>query len=199
MGKYVGAGQPDIAIARTRLTLALAMCYMTACALIFFVFRHPLIAAFLPADSDPVRAAHIIEIGGKIMICTAVFQTFDAFGIIYTGALRGAGDTVWPGVVTMILSWLFIVAGGYAIVHFIPQLESIGPWIVSAIYIIIYGMTMWWRFATGKWRSIDLLKRGRAGTAEEAMHEASDPALGAMAAAAPPMMGEVAEPVVAKN
>jgi hypothetical protein len=62
--------------------------------------------------------------------------------------------------VTMVYSWLLIVAGGYAIAHWMPQLESIGPWIASAVYVIAYGLTMWWRFAAGKWRSIDLLKRG---------------------------------------
>jgi MATE family multidrug resistance protein len=168
VGKYIGAGKPDVAVARARLTLKLAMFYMTGCALVFFVFRHPLIAAFLSADTDPARAARIIEIGGKIMICTAVFQTVDAFGIVYTGALRGAGDTVWPGVVTMIYSWVFIVGGGYAMVHFYPQLESIGPWLASAFYVILYGVTMWWRFVAGNWRSIDLLKRGPSESAAEA-------------------------------
>ena len=131
------------------------------------------------------------------MICTAVFQTFDAFGIVYTGALRGAGDTVWPGVVTMLLSWIFIVGGGYAMAFAWPQLESIGPWVASAVYIIIYGLVMWWRFAAGHWRSIDLLKRGPAAEAREAMDEA--PALGLVSAAVPPMLGEVAEPVSARD
>jgi MATE family multidrug resistance protein len=194
VGKYIGAGKPDIAVARARLTLGLAMAYMTACALVFYVFRHPLIEAFIGSEVDPERAARIVEIGGKIMICTAVFQTVDAFGIIYSGALRGAGDTVWPGMVTMVYSWLLIVAGGYAIAHWMPQLESIGPWIASAVYVIAYGLTMWWRFAAGKWRSIDLLGRNQPDTGEEAIDEAADPALGAMTCAAPPMMGEVAEP-----
>ena len=221
VGKYIGAGQPETAIARTRLTLTLAMCYMTFCALIFFFFRHPLIGAFIGHDVDPARAARIIEIGGKIMICTAVFQTFDAFGIVYTGALRGAGDTVWPGVVTMLLSWIFIVGGGYAMAFAWPQLESIGPWVASAVYIILYGLVMWWRFAAGHWRSIDLLKRGkcakcgydmrqnangvcpecgtRMDAAQEARDEAADPALGAVTCAVPTVMGEVAEPVGSKN
>lgn len=199
VGKYIGAGQPDVAVARAKLTFRLAMFYMTACALVFFIFRHPLIAAFLGADTDPAQAARIIEIGGKIMICTAVFQTFDAFGIVYTGALRGAGDTVWPGVVTMIYSWVFIVGGGYAMVWLYPQLESVGPWLASAFYVILYGLTMWARFARGRWRSIDLLKRGAASTGAEALDEAADPALGAMTAVAPPMMGEVAETVGSKG
>lgn len=195
VGKYIGAGKPDIAIARTRLTLALSMAYMTFCALIFFLFRHQLIAAFLGREVDPARAARIIEIGGKIMIATAIFQTFDAVGVIYTGALRGAGDTIWPGVITMIYSWLFIVAGGYAVVYAFPQLESLGPWLAAAFYIIVYGLTMWRRFAGERWRSIDLLKRGAVQSAQEAIEEVGEPVMGKVAASAPAMLGDVAEPM----
>ena len=72
------------------------MAYMTVCAVIFFVFRYELISYFVAGEGLlPGQAAEIIEAGGKLMICAAVFQTVDAFGITYTGALRGAGDTVW--------------------------------------------------------------------------------------------------------
>ncbi len=158
VGKYVGAGQPDIAVSRARLGLALAVGYMTVCAVIFYVFRHPLISFFVAAkELPPDRAARIIEIGGRLMICAAVFQTMDAFGITYTGALRGAGDTVWPGMVTIVYSWVFIVAGGWSIAVLWPQLESVGPWIAAAFYLLVFGATMWWRFESGRWRKIRLL------------------------------------------
>ncbi len=157
VGKYIGAGDPDTAVARARFGVGLAAGYMTVCALIFFVFRHPLVSIFVSGDATPEQAANIIAIGGRLMICAAVFQTFDAIAIVYSGALRGAGDTVWPGVITMIYSWLFIVGAGYALVVFAPGLESIGPWIGAASFIIAIGVTMAWRFESGRWRSIKLL------------------------------------------
>jgi hypothetical protein len=39
-----------------------------------------------------------------------------------------------------------------------PQLESLGPWLGAAAYIIVYGITMAWRFESGRWRSIRLLR-----------------------------------------
>lgn len=150
VGKYIGAGKPEVAIARTRLTLALAMIYMTTCAAVFVIFRYRLIGWF-------TKDEEIIRIGARLLICTAVFQTADAIGVIYTGALRGAGDTIWPGVMTVIYSWVFIVAGGWLIRRYCPGLESVGPWMAAAVYIIIYGLTMWRRFAGGHWKSIRLL------------------------------------------
>ena len=158
VGKYVGAGEPDVAVARARLGLGMAVGYMTICGLIFFLFRSQLIGLFVSGkDLDPAQAQEIIEIGGWLMICAAIFQTADAFGITYSGALRGAGDTVWPGVVTVIYSWVFIVAGGWSIAVLWPQLGSVGPWIAASAFVIAYGVTIWRRFEGGRWRSIRLL------------------------------------------
>jgi MATE family multidrug resistance protein len=174
VGKYVGAGQPDTAVARARLGVALAVAYMTLCAVVFLVFRYQLIGFFVAGrDVTPDQAREIITVGGRLMICAAVFQTADAFGIVYTGALRGAGDTVWPGVMTIAYSWVFIVGGGWSLAVLWPGLTSLGPWIAAAVYIIVYGLTMWWRFETGRWRSIRLLEpRPPAGTPPPAVPSA---------------------------
>ncbi len=158
VGKYIGAGQPEVASARARLGVGMAMVYMTVCAVIFYVFRYEVIGWFVGGSDVTIeQAERIVTIGAKLMICAAIFQTVDAFGIVYTGGLRGAGDTVWPGIVTIIYSWTFIVAGGWAMTVLWPQLESVGPWIGASVYIIIYGITMSWRFESGRWRSIKLL------------------------------------------
>jgi hypothetical protein len=60
--------------------------------------------------------------------------------------------------VTIAYSWGFIVIGGWSIAVLWPELESVGPWIAAAAYVILYGLTMWWRFETGRWRSISLLE-----------------------------------------
>ncbi|MHC5001543.1 MAG: MATE family efflux transporter [Planctomycetota bacterium] len=159
VGRYIGAGQPDVAAARARLALTLAVGYMTACAVVFFVFRGPLVGLFIAPDLAPEPAAAVRSIGAKLLICAAVFQTIDAVGIVYTGALRGAGDTVWPGVVTVAYSWLLIVLGGWLAIRLVPQLESVGPWIAATAFIVAYGVTMAVRFESGFWRSICLLQK----------------------------------------
>jgi MATE family multidrug resistance protein len=160
VGRYIGARRPDLAVARARSGLAIGMTYTTVCGLLFFVFREPLIDFFVADDSVTAeRAARIIEIGSRIMVCAAIFQAADAAGIIYSGALRGAGDTLWPGVAAVVYSWLFTVGLGWLLTIWFPQWESVGPWIGAAMYIIILGITMAWRFEGGAWRRIDLLGR----------------------------------------
>ena len=157
VGKYIGAGDPDTAVYRTRVGVCIAMVYMTICAAVFIVFRYELIELFVGADMPEDQRQEIIAVGANMLILVALFQTVDALGIIYSGALRGAGDTVWPGIVTAIYSWVFIVGGGWIAVTYFEELGSIGPWIAAATYVILIGLTMAVRFERGGWRSIDLL------------------------------------------
>ena len=121
------------------------------------IFRAPLISLFT-STADAANTAEIIRIGSTLMICAAVFQTFDAIGIVYNGALRGAGDTVVPGLYTIAFNWIFIVLGGWLFVVLWPALESLGPWIASAIYIIVLSVFLTKRFESGHWRRIRLLE-----------------------------------------
>jgi MATE family multidrug resistance protein len=158
VGRSIGAGRPDDAVRQTHAALTVSLAYMTLWGIVMFVWRHDMVGIF--ADSGDVPAeqvARIVAIGGTLMICAAVFQTFDALGIIYTGALRGAGDTLVPGIATVTLSWGMIVGGGLALVAWFPQWESTGPWLAATAYIVIYGLFMAWRFESGRWRSIRLL------------------------------------------
>jgi MATE family multidrug resistance protein len=169
VGKYIGAKEPDTAVSRARVGVAVAMVYMTICASLFVIFRYECMEMFINSDQySQEDKTEIIRLGANMLIVVAVFQTVDALGIVYTGALRGAGDTVFPGIVTAIYSWVFIVGGGWVAITFFPQLGSIGPWIAASVYIILIGLTMTVRFERGGWRSIDLLGRGTRGEAGRA-------------------------------
>ena len=159
VGKYIGAKKPDVAASRARVGVGIALVYMTACAIVFVVFRNELMEWFVNDSSyTQIERQEIITLGANMLILVALFQTVDALGIVYTGALRGAGDTVWPGMVTAIYSWIFIVGGGWVSVTYFPEIGSIGPWIAAATYVIIIGITMAIRFERGGWRSIRLLE-----------------------------------------
>ncbi len=162
VGRYLGAGDHRTAEARAWLGVRLTMVYMGLCGVAFVVFRRPLIGFFIdPEEVSAAATAEMLAIGGKLMICAAVFQIFDAIGITISGALRGAGDTVWPGVATAVSSWVCIIGVGVAMIVLFPQLESLGPWIGAATYIIVLSILLLWRFVAGPWRSMKLLEETR--------------------------------------
>ncbi len=164
VGRYIGMGRLSMAKRRAHTAVTLCMTYMGLCGLAFWLFGEELVRWYitlLPAQGEEtgVSIEQVVSIGGGIMICAAVFQLFDAIGIVFVGALRGAGDTLWPMFATIILCWSIIVGGGILMIHFFPDLESLGPWIVASAYVILLGPVLAWRFESGKWRKIDLLKK----------------------------------------
>jgi multidrug resistance protein, MATE family len=163
VGKYMGMKRPDIAQRRTWLCVGLALVYMIACGVAFVVFRGPLVRFFMDSGTSAGDADEIVALGSTFLIATAAFQAFDALAMTTSGALRGAGDTVVPGVVTVLLSWVVIVLGGKALVAWMPEWGSLGPWIAAASYIACLGVFLMTRFMLGRWKTIDVLTRSAGG------------------------------------
>lgn len=158
VGKYIGMDRPNLAEKRAWLGVRLACLYMGLCGLVFVVFRHQLVGFFVPQDTPPPAMERLVELGSAMLIATAAFQLFDAIAMVLSGALRGAGDTIFPGVMTVIAAWTVIVGGGFAMMHFFPRLESIGAWIAAGAYIVTLCAVLLFRFLAGHWKNIRLVR-----------------------------------------
>ena len=139
VGRYVGAGRNDIAAQRAHLGFKVATGYMLSCGLMYFFARRPLMHPF---THDP----EVLRIGMTLLIFAAIYQSFDAMFIIYNGALRGAGDTFWPSVVTGFAVWSIMLCGGYVTARRFPQFGVAGPWTLATIYGAFLGGFMLTRF-----------------------------------------------------
>ena len=147
VGRYLGAGRPDLAHRRADLGFAITAAYMLTCGLAFFLGRHVLIGLF---TQDP----EVLRIGPMLLIFAGVYQFFDAMYIIYNGALRGAGDTFIPAIATASLCWGLTVLLGHAVAKYWSQWGPAGPWSVATLYGILLGIFMLIRFRRGTWKAI---------------------------------------------
>ena len=169
VGRYVGRGEPDVARQRAHLGFKVAAGYMIACGLVYFFARRPLIHMF---THDP----QVASIGMTLLVFAALYQICDAMYIIYNGALRGAGDTFIPSIVTGVLVWGLMLFGGYVVARAFPQWGVAGPWTVATLYGLILGVFMWWRFTTGKWQSVNLEQENGSDTVGDPAEAAAVPA-----------------------
>ena len=152
VGRAIGQDKKDIAIKQTDLCLKISLVYMGLVGLYFFAFKESLMTFFSTDDM-------VIKTGTNILICAAIFQIFDAVAIIYSSALRGAGDTMWPAAASAIGTIVILGIGGSFTVWFFPQLGAVGPWIADTISGILVGLAILWRFKSNGWMKIDLFKR----------------------------------------
>jgi len=149
VGRYIGRGQPDIAMRRAYLGFTVSTIYMLFCGIGFYSFRHQLISLF---SHDP----QVQRVGAIYLIYAAVYEPFDSMYIIFVGALRGAGDTLVPAVMVATLCFTLCVGGGVYVAKYVPQLGYGGPWMAATLYGIISGVFLLVRFARGRWKNINL-------------------------------------------
>jgi MATE family multidrug resistance protein len=147
VGRYIGMGREDLAHKRADLGFVVAGAIMLSCGLLFFFGRNVLMGLF---TQDP----QILRVGAMLLVFAAIYQFFDAMYITYNGALRGAGDTFVPAMVTAGLCWGITVFGGYSVARWRPQWGAAGPWTVATAYGVILGFFMLTRFRRGHWRAI---------------------------------------------
>jgi len=161
VGFAIGARRPDEADRRAMTALRLTMAYMGAIGLLLFALRWPLLRVMSP---DP----EVLAIGAGIMCWVAVYQVFDAMGITFIFALRGAGDTRVSALLNAGCCWLIFILGGWAVARWRPAWGVHGPWLLAVAYLIVLGSLLLWRWRSGAWRRIRLFEQGHAAPAEQA-------------------------------
>lgn len=151
VGFAIGQGRPEEARMRTRVALGVTVVYMGAAGLLFLLARGPLVALF---NSEGA----VIAAGSIVMIWAAIFQVFDAMGITYMNALRGAGDTRYPAVVMAVCCWGVFIGGGVVVARLVPSWGISGPWAACTLYIVLVGVALWWRWRGPAWQRIRLFQ-----------------------------------------
>jgi len=151
VGKSIGRGKNRIAVKQTRLCLRIALTYMGIVGVCFLLFGQTLMRLW---SSDE----KVIQIGAEILIMAAIYQVFFASRTVYSGALRGAGDTLWLAGASAFGAIIVLGLGGFVIINLFAGLGALGPWIAATLSIIAMGLANRIRFKSNKWRQINLFK-----------------------------------------
>jgi MATE family multidrug resistance protein len=145
-GRFTGAGDVASVERSFRSSLALGGILGGALALLYVGAAGPLLRLF---TDDPA----VIALGRPLLAMGAVYQLFDAVGIIAEGALRGAGDTRWPFAVHTVLNWVFFLPIAY-LLGVVLGYGLFGAWVGGLVFVVALAAVLVWRFRSGAWRRI---------------------------------------------
>ncbi len=159
VGQNLGAGRPSQAARGGWMAFGLACGVMSLMALIFYSFAPAMFAVFCPEPAD----APIIDLGVPVLRLVAFAMPPLASTIVFTYALRGAGDTrvpvlfTWTGffLVRIPLAYLLtgtsVAAGPFGVVPGLG-LGLLGAWWAMFADLLVRGMFFFARFARGTWQ-----------------------------------------------
>ncbi|WP_175517316.1 MATE family efflux transporter [Planctomicrobium piriforme] len=155
VGHRVGERKPELATRTVWIAFALSGGYMLLFALIYLSVPGVILYPFMHGDEVALFEAMEPTV---IMLLryVALYTFFDAMAIIFGSAVRGAGDTMFSLIFTVVGGWLLMVAptiwairNGYGL-H--------GCWIAVSVTVIVMGLGFLFRFQQGHWKTMQVIE-----------------------------------------
>ena len=151
VGRSMGRGDPDTAQRATFAGLKLGWIYSGAILMLFLSFPGELVELFRPVHhSDIFEQARPLAV--FMLRVAALYVMTDTMFAVLSGALRGAGDTVWAMLITGTLHWA-LVPILYGTLNVLKLSARIG-WVTLVCVFISFSAAIIWRYARGPWRTL---------------------------------------------
>ena len=157
VGQYLGGDKPDRAQSVVYSGFHLTLVYMISIAAAYVLVPDVFVAPFA-LRADPEGFSEIYGYSIILLRFVAVYSVFDTMNIIFCSAIKGAGDTRYVMLVTVILSVFVFVLPVYLAVD-VFELGLMVAWVFATAYITILGFIFYFRFLGGKWKTMRVIER----------------------------------------
>ncbi|MBM4068595.1 MAG: MATE family efflux transporter [Planctomycetes bacterium] len=154
VGQRLGENRPDLAERTTWTGLWLAFIYMSVVAGIYLLMPDALTRLF-ESDEDPAKWGQIAPLVPFLLRFIAVYSLFDGVNLVFSFALRGAGDTRFVTTVAVALAWPVMVVPTWAVCAYGWGLTW--AWTFVTTYILLLAVVYWLRFRQRRWQSMRVI------------------------------------------
>lgn len=156
VGQNLGKKRPDFSIIYGKTAQRIGFIVSILLMLLFSFGGNFLINLFMSGEAEvQADADRIVELGVKILLILAVMTPTQISQVIFSGALRGAGDTKYTAMVSFICIALVRPVFTYLLCYGL-DFAVIGAWLAMTIDQVMRLILMFTRFSSGKWTKIKL-------------------------------------------
>lgn len=156
VGQSLGRDRPDLASRSVMSGLHLALLYMGTIACLYAFTPDIFLKPFaLNADKESFQAIRAIAVIALRYV--AAYSLFDALAIVYSSALKGAGDTrytMW--VMTAAIIFALVLPTYVAIV--LLQADLFVGWTIVTAYVGLVAIAFLFRYLGGKWKQMRVIE-----------------------------------------
>ncbi len=157
VGRYMGAGLKSAANRSAFSAIKIGIFYSAVVLVLFLFIPEQLVRVFHPSEYDPVFES-AVAMAITMLRVASLYVLVEAVMIALIGALRGAGDTHYTMVVSVVIHWLFVPVLYLSLNVF--DLSATFGWVIVVISYLLFSTIMVRRFRSGKWRNIHVIKPG---------------------------------------
>ena len=160
VGHHLGAGLLPAAQRTTWNAAILGIAWTGMAAVLLFVLPELALqpfSIFATGRADAAASLHALTPTVIVLLrFVAVYSVFDAIAVVFSSALRGAGDTVFPMLLTMFSSWFVMSLPAFLLVQS-GHVTLTQLWLTCSAHIALTGGFMLMRFLAGRWKDIHLV------------------------------------------
>jgi len=156
VGQALGRERPDLAEKATYSAFHLTMFYMGLMILAYLTVPDLFLLPFA-AHADAATFSEIKKLSVVLLRLVALYSVFDTFNIIFSGAIKGAGDTRFVMYMLLVLSVLVLIIPAYVVIVILKG-SVISAWMCATVYICLLGIAFFVRFLSGKWKTMRLIE-----------------------------------------
>lgn len=154
VGQHLGDKKPDYAESATWSGLQLALMYILAIGVSFVLFPQFYLSWF----HNPTNVAlwsEVSTIVPYLLLFIALFTSFDCMNLIFSFALKGAGDTRFVTLVALLIPWPLMILPTYVLKD--ADGAVYWAWAAASLFIITQAFVFLVRFMGGKWKQMSVI------------------------------------------
>jgi MATE family multidrug resistance protein len=159
VGRALGADKPQIAQKTTYTAAKLTFGYMIAVAAGYWFFPNVFMLPFeARASGEQMEAMR--PIAKTLLYFVSFYCIFDTGNIVFSAALKGAGDTKFVMYISIWLNWLIMVIPSWAAVTFLQgRARLYVAWLALTAYVCALAVLFFLRFLAGKWKTMRVIEK----------------------------------------
>lgn len=158
VGQYQGRRDSTTAEKATWNSLRIGWIYMVLVGATFVLFPRAYFTFFETRGGAGLTVDELLPVGRWLLYMMAAWGLMDTTNLVLSGALKGAGDTRFVMIYSVVVAWGVWMAGEWLIL-FVFKRGVLAAWLWLTVYVFILAAGYWWRFRGGQWKSIELIER----------------------------------------
>jgi MATE family multidrug resistance protein len=154
VGQHLGDKRPDVAEEATWSGLQIAIMYIVSVGLSFLIVPEFYLNWFY-SEKQALLWAEVSRIVPYLLMFVALFTAFDSMNLVFSFALKGAGDTRFVSLVALVLPWPLMVIPTWYMKDWSGAIYW--AWAAASTFIILQSIVFLFRFRGAKWKAMSVI------------------------------------------